>query len=353
MAKRIMIMAGGTGGHVYPALAVANLLREKNWQVSWMGTQKGLEARVVPDNNIDVDWMTVTGLRGKGTLAKLTAPFMVLKACLQALTILRKRNPDVVLGMGGFVAGPGGLMARFLGIPLVIHEQNRIPGTTNRILAKLATQVLEAFPASFVKEVKAICTGNPLREEIANLVHHEHPPQQRLRVLVVGGSLGAQVLNEIVPEAMVMIENVSVRHQTGEAMYEQVKKHYQQLGVAADVAVFIEDMEIAYLWADIIVCRSGAMTVSEIAAAGLPSILIPLPFAIDDHQVANANYLVEANAGIMIKQDKLNTEVLSKQIKELAVTPNAIVAMGVAARACAKLDATAAVANICIQEAKA
>lgn len=351
MAKRIVIMAGGTGGHVYPALAVANMLRQQQWQVSWIGTQKGLEARVVPENQIDIDWLTVVGLRGKGLVAKIMAPFMLLKACLQAMNILRKRRPDVVLGMGGFAAGPGGLMARVLGMPLVIHEQNRIPGTTNRILAKFASRVLQAFPDSFAPKYKAVCTGNPLRSDIAKLVKHERTDLQSLNLLVVGGSLGAKILNEVVPEAVAMTGAITVKHQTGSAMHEQVRNNYEQLGIDAEVTAFIEDMSGAYQWADIIVCRSGAMTISEIAAAGLPSILIPFPFAIDDHQTANAQYLVEANAGILIKQEQLNAEILSQKIKQLSEDSMALDKMRVAARNCAKLEATKSVVDICCQEA--
>lgn len=352
MAKRIVIMAGGTGGHVYPALAVAQYLLDQQWQVSWIGTEKGLEARVVPEHQIAIDWLTVAGLRGKTNTQIFKAPLMLALACYQALTILRCRKPDVVLGMGGFVAGPGGLMARVLGIPLVIHEQNRIPGTTNRVLAKFATRVLQAFPDSFANKIKATYTGNPLRREIANL--SKPPNQQRkvLHILIVGGSLGAQILNQTVPEALAKVGTVSIKHQTGSAMEDQVRSSYQQLGVAAEVSAFIEDMAAYYQWADLIICRAGAMTISEIAAVGLPSILIPYPFAIDDHQLANAQYLVEANASVIIKQDQLTAEVLSAQIKQLAAVPATLTNMSIAARSCAKLDATTAVSAICCEQAK-
>ncbi len=203
MPRRIVIMAGGTGGHVFPALAVAELLIEKGWQVSWLGTQKGLESRVIPENGIEIDWLSVAGVRGKGLTAKITAVFMLFKACVQAMAILRKRKPDVVLGMGGFVAGPGGLMAKLLGLPLIIHEQNRIPGTTNRLLARLANQVLEAFPGSFSGKVKAQCTGNPLRKQFLNALENRRQlSENEVRILIFGGSQGAQILNETVPEAI-------------------------------------------------------------------------------------------------------------------------------------------------------
>ena len=351
MGRRILIMAGGTGGHVFPALAVARLLREQGWQVSWMGTKKGMESRIVPENAIDIDWITVSGLRGKGLKAKLKAPLMLLDACVQAAGILRRRRPDVVLGMGGFVAGPGGLMTKFYRIPLVIHEQNRVPGTTNRLLARLANVVLEAFPGSFSGRVPAICTGNPLREELLKSNQKDRPHNgDSLRVLVIGGSQGAQVLNEIVPQALAQVASVRVRHQTGKAMLDQVREQYRQLGVQADVEAFFEDIAAMYSWADLIICRAGAMTVSEVAAAGLPAILVPFALAIDDHQTANARYLVDAGGGVLIPQQQLESGKLARQIEK--IRPK-IAAMARAARSCARLDATQAVAKVCSTEAGA
>ncbi|MGR8941224.1 MAG: undecaprenyldiphospho-muramoylpentapeptide beta-N-acetylglucosaminyltransferase, partial [Gammaproteobacteria bacterium] len=280
MAKRIVIMAGGTGGHVFPALAVAESLLEKGWEVSWLGTRNGLEARVVPEHGIAIDWLSVAGVRGKGALSKFTAVFKLMKACLQAARLLKKRKPDVVLGMGGFVAGPGGLMARMLGIPLIIHEQNRVPGTTNRWLARLANRVLEAFPDSFDKTRQAICTGNPLRKKFLSAAASDQGINERnLKILVVGGSQGAQRLNEIVPEAMAHLKDIQVIHQTGSVMQEQVAARYRELGIHAEAKAFIEDMAQAYRWADLAVCRAGAMTISELAATGCPAILVPLPWA--------------------------------------------------------------------------
>jgi UDP-N-acetylglucosamine--N-acetylmuramyl-(pentapeptide) pyrophosphoryl-undecaprenol N-acetylglucosamine transferase len=350
MGSRIMIMAGGTGGHVFPALAVAQSLKENGWQVSWLGTKKGLESRVVPKNSIEIDWLSVSGLRGKGRLAILKAPFMLFSACKQAIQVLRARRPDVVLGMGGFVAGPGGLMAKLLGIPLVIHEQNRVPGTTNRLLSGFANTVLEAFPGSFKKQKNAICTGNPLRKEFSNIEKKSNFSVARpLRILVVGGSLGAQVLNQVVPEAAAKIGNVEIKHQTGEKMLDQVQKAYAENNIKVEVLAFIDDMVSVYQWADLIICRAGAMTISEIAAAGLPAILIPFPHAVDDHQTANARYLVEANAGVLIAQDKLNSVLLADQVREIK---NNLEEMSKAAKECARLDATEAVAQVCIKEAK-
>jgi UDP-N-acetylglucosamine--N-acetylmuramyl-(pentapeptide) pyrophosphoryl-undecaprenol N-acetylglucosamine transferase len=349
MGKRIVIMAGGTGGHVFPALAVAQWLIENGWQVSWLGTHKGLESKVVPENGIEIDWLSVTGVRGKGVLSKVTSGFKLIQACGQALAILSRRKPDVVLGMGGFVAGPGGLMARMLRIPLVIHEQNRVAGTTNRLLAKIANQVLEAFPNSFKKEANAICTGNPLRKQFQSLPKVKAKlDQHSLRLLIIGGSQGAQVLNEVIPDALVNLQDIDVRHQTGAAMQEQVVKRYQVLGVKAEATAFIKDMVSAYQWADIIICRAGAMTVSEVAAMGLPAILVPLPNAIDDHQMANARYLSEAEAGFILPQKDLNTKNL---IELITKAQQQLEAMTKAAKQCARMDATAVVAKFCISEA--
>ncbi|TAN67059.1 MAG: undecaprenyldiphospho-muramoylpentapeptide beta-N-acetylglucosaminyltransferase [Methylobacter sp.] len=356
MANRIVIMAGGTGGHVFPALAVAQLLIEKGWQVSWLGTQKGLESRVIPEQGIDIDWLSVAGVRGKGWLAKITAVLLLIKACVQALKILQTRKPDVVLGMGGFVAGPGGLMAKLLGIPLVIHEQNRVPGTTNRLLARIANQVLEAFPGSFNKPVNAKFTGNPLRKQfvipLAPLFKKEELGE--INILVVGGSQGAQALNEIVPDALAVLSSdvvhgnaIQIKHQTGTAMQEQVGSRYKALGVKAEVSAFIEDMGATYQWADLVICRSGAMTVSEVAAAGVPAIFIPLPNAIDDHQTANARYLTDAGASLTLMQKDLDATTLvdhiAKALKHLDV-------MSKTAKEYARLDATETVASACIAE---
>lgn len=349
MAKRIVIMAGGTGGHVFPALAVAESLVEKGWEVSWLGTRNGLEARVVPESGIPIDWLSVAGVRGKGLLSKLTAVFKLVKACLQAASLLHKRKPDVVLGMGGFVAGPGGLMAKVLGIPLVIHEQNRVPGTTNRWLARVANRVLEAFPGSFDKKRQAICTGNPLRKKFLQTRHSpQEKDEQNLKILIVGGSQGAQRLNEIVPEAMALLDDIHVIHQTGSVMQDQVASRYRELGVNAEARAFIQDMAQAYQWADLAICRAGAMTVSELAATSCPAILVPLPWAIDDHQVANAHYLTDAGGGLILLQSDLTPKVLAEAV---TLVRERMAAMSEAARRCARLDATETVANYCVAEA--
>ncbi len=356
MGKRIVIMAGGTGGHVFPALAVAEYLIANDWQVSWLGTHRGLESRVIPEHGITIDWLSVAGVRGKGVLAKIRAVFMLFKACFQALKILHMRKPDVVLGMGGFVAGPGGLMAKFLGIPLVIHEQNRVPGTTNRLLARIANQVLEAFPSSFEQRTGASFTGNPLRKSFLNRPKNS---QQRMegevRLLIVGGSQGAQILNETVPEAIFRFKNndpqhrfVQVKHQTGVAMLSQVDKRYKDLGIDSVVSAFIDDMVVVYDWADLVICRAGAMTVSEVAAMGVPAIFIPLPNAIDDHQSANARYLTDAGAGLLLAQKDLNPSSLAEYIGEAL---SKLTLMSKNAQLAARLDATEIVAGYCADEA--
>lgn len=352
MSGSIVIMAGGTGGHVFPALAVAEEMRNRGWRVSWLGTEKGLEARVVPANGFEIDWLVVEGMRGKGLWSKIAAVFRLVQACYQARRILIRREPKLVLGMGGFVAGPGGLMAKWLGIPLVVHEQNRVPGTTNRWLVKLAAhRVLEAFPGSFARTVDAVCTGNPLRQAFAHITDKSEwtPASGRnLRILVLGGSQGAKVLNDTVPEALAGLEKLDIKHQTGTAMQAEVAARYRELGLNAEAVAFIDDMAGAYHWADLIVCRAGAMTVSEVAACGLPAIFVPLLHAIDDHQTANANYLTEAGAALLLPQPELNAENLRKTIEQ-AMT--ALPEMSRAAKSKARLNATLTVADLCIAEA--
>jgi UDP-N-acetylglucosamine--N-acetylmuramyl-(pentapeptide) pyrophosphoryl-undecaprenol N-acetylglucosamine transferase len=349
-------MAGGTGGHVFPALAVAEYLRAQGWHVSWLGTQQGLESRVVPAHDIAIDWLTVSGVRGKGLMSKLSAVSKLLRACWQAVRILRQRQPDVVLGMGGFVAAPGGFMAKLLGIPLIIHEQNRVVGTTNRLLARLANQVLEAFPHSFPLKAGAICTGNPLRQAFQTALVTPRIATQHFNIFVFGGSQGAQKLNENVPAGIALFArhqptiNVLVKHQTGTAMAERVTQHYQQLSVVAEVSAFIEDMVTAYQWADVVICRAGAMTISEVAAMGIPAIFIPLPSAIDDHQTANARYLTDAQAGILVQQADLTAEKLACQLRLIQAD---LTHMSVAARQAARLNATETVAQHCIRIASA
>ncbi len=346
MGRRIVIMAGGTGGHVFPALAVAEELRTQGWSISWLGTKKGLEARVIPAQDIEIDWLSVSGLRGKGLIFKFKSLFLLVKACWQAFKILRVRKPDVVLGMGGFVAAPGGLMARLLGIPLVIHEQNRVIGTTNKILSKITPHILEAFPDSFPVKNNAVCTGNPLRESFIKLV--AKMPRQvttPLRVLIVGGSQGAQILNEEVPKALALLANIEVKHQTGSMMQKEVELSYKALNINANVIAFIDDMPQVYQWADLVICRAGAMTVSEVSACGLPAIFIPLPHAIDDHQSANARYLADDKAALILVQKQLTATNLADAITHIS---NNLESMATMSKNKARLDATKTVASICI-----
>lgn len=352
MAIRIMIMAGGTGGHVFPALAVAEYLRDAGHYVSWLGTRKGIEARLVPEAGFDIDWLSVSGLRGKGLLSLLLAPFMLIKACSQASAIIRKRQPDVVLGLGGFASGPGGMMSKFHGKPLVIHEQNRVPGTTNRLLKNIAQRVLEAFPNSFAKNSQAEFTGNPVRKELLSETHERQ--NTATNVLVVGGSLGASILNQVVPQALKDLQeelNINVIHQAGKATIGTATAAYETMDVKADIRPFIDDMKQVYQWADIVICRAGAMTISELAVMGLPSILIPLPHAIDDHQTKNAQYLSDDGAAVLIPQSSLTPQRLTSAIKELLGNMESLRAMGAKARALAKPEATELVANACLEVA--
>lgn len=351
MGPRIVIMAGGTGGHVFPALAVAEYLKNRAWEVSWIGTKKGMESRVIPAHDIEIDWLSVAGIRGKGLIATINNLMLFIKSFWQVFIILRKRKPDVILGMGGYVAAPGGLIASLMRIPLVIHEQNRVPGTTNRMLAKRANKVLEAFPNSFPDEMGAIFTGNPLRDDLLNFPDKKYwteASKREFRILVVGGSLGAQILNEVVPMTAENLQNVEIKHQTGTAMFESLAKKYAGLPLKAEAVEFIDDMAAAYQWADMVICRAGAMTVSEIAAAGLPAVFIPLPHAIDDHQTANSKYLVDAGAGLLLTQNNLNEKSLLKAINKIKQN---LSVMADAAKSKAKIDATTVVADVCAEEA--
>ncbi len=351
MGRRIVIMAGGTGGHVFPALAVAQFLKSKEWDVSWIGTRRGMESRVIPANGIEIDWLSVEGIRGKGIRAMMASISQLLKAFWQAFKIFRKRKPNVVLGMGGYVAGPGGMVASLMGIPLVIHEQNRVPGTTNRLLVKKADRVLEAFPDSFPPTAKAMFTGNPLRSYFLDFPEKElwtKESERPLRILVIGGSQGAKVLNDVVPATAKHLEKVEIKHQTGAASLELVAKKYAELEIEAEAVEFIEDIASAYQWTDLVICRAGAMTVSEIAAVGIPAIFIPLPHAIDDHQTANARYLADADAAVLLVQNEFNEVSLINAIEKVKVSLSVMTA---AVKNKAKLDATEVVANICIEEA--
>ncbi|MEE9310009.1 MAG: undecaprenyldiphospho-muramoylpentapeptide beta-N-acetylglucosaminyltransferase [Cocleimonas sp.] len=351
----ILITAGGTGGHVYPGLAVARALQAQDIPVIWMGTPNGLEARVIPEADIEMVYLSVSGLRGKGLLKLLAAPVQLVKALFQSLMIMRKVRPSAVLGMGGFVAGPGGLVASLMGTPVVIHEQNAIPGLTNKLLSSFSKKVLEGFPGTFKNRKNTIGIGNPVRKDIASL----QDPRQRLgdrwghvHVLIFGGSLGAQALNEVVPMALgelALDKRPIVRHQAGKNKDEATTKMYEKMGVEAEITPFIEDMAEAYEWADLVICRSGALTVAELAAAGLASILVPYPSAVDDHQTENAKYLSEQGAAILAPQNALNKESLSKMLTELCGNRDKLIEMSIRARELAKPQATNEVAAICAE----
>ncbi len=357
-SRPILIMAGGTGGHVYPALAVARELMQSDVPVVWLGTRKGLEARVVPAAGISIEWLSVTGLRGKDVFTILLAPVRLSIACIQAALILLRIKPRLVLGMGGFVTGPGGLMCKLLRRPLVIHEQNAVVGTTNRILSRIADSVLEAFPGTFSKAISAYHTGNPVRLEISSLAAPEqrfHNRQGRLRLLIVGGSQGARFFNELVPKAVLtMPESMRpiIRHQAGVRAREKVDASYKALGIQAEVIPFLDEMAAAYSWSDLVIARSGAMTVAELAAVGLPAILVPFPYAIDDHQTANAQYLAKQNAALVAQQTELTAEKLGDWLSELTVDRERLLAMAKRAREVARPEATQLVVRECLAVAE-
>ena len=355
--RRFLMMAGGTGGHVFPALATARALEARGHQVYWLGAIGGMEQRLIGDTEIPLSLIHISGLRGKGKLALLLAPFRLMRALGEAFTILRRIRPDCVVGMGGFVTGPGGVAAWLSRTPLVIHEQNAIAGMTNRILVRFAETVLEAFPDSFGPKVVTRCTGNPVREDLAALP----VPEQRLagregalRLLVIGGSLGAQVFNEQLPEAVAMLPEADrpvVRHQCGERHAEAARASYEQHGVEASVEPFIKDMAEAYQWADLVLCRSGALTVSELCAAGIGAVLVPFPHAVDDHQTKNGQQMVASKAAILIPQEKMNPTVLAETLDDLARDRGRVTDMAKAARTLARPDATERVVNYCLEAA--
>jgi UDP-N-acetylglucosamine--N-acetylmuramyl-(pentapeptide) pyrophosphoryl-undecaprenol N-acetylglucosamine transferase len=363
--RTLMVMAGGTGGHVYPALAVAHEMRSRGWEVFWLGTRNGLEARVVPEANIDLIWLSVSGLRGKNVLRLLMTPLKLLVAFWQSLRTILARRPDVVLGMGGYTAFPGGMMAALLGKPLVVHEQNSIAGLTNRLLACVADRVLTAFPSAFIgskdkpipcRKVDALWVGNPVRKEIARLANQPHRFEDRegpLRLLVVGGSLGASALNTLLPKALALIpaeRRPQVVHQSGRQQIEALKENYATAGVQADARDYIEDMAALYEWCDLAVCRAGAMTVAELTCAGVPAVLVPFPHAVDDHQTANARFLSEAGAALLVQQTALNAQKLADML--MSINRQKLAEMSRRAQALARPDATRTVAGICEDMAK-
>ena len=352
MSRTLLVMAGGTGGHIMPGMAVAEHLRAQGWNIAWMGNAEGMEAKLTAGKGYEMAWVRFSALRGKGLLRKLLLPFNLLRGFSQAWQQLGRIRPDVVLGMGGYVSFPGGMMAVLRGIPLVLHEQNSVAGLANRVLAGVADRVMTGFPGVFRK---GAWVGNPVRPEIAVLpaptlryAAHDGP----LRLLVVGGSLGAQALNETLPKALALIDEQDrpiVVHQSGEKHLPMLKSLYASEGVKAECVAFIEDMAGAYAWADLVICRAGALTVAELAAAGVASLLVPFPHAVDDHQTSNARFLSGAGAAILLPQEQMTPQHLA-EIRKLS-RPQ-LTQMAEKARELARPDATAEVAQACAQLAR-
>lgn len=350
----LMVMAGGTGGHVYPAMAVADYLKAEGWNIVWLCTEGGMENRLIEGKGYDKAMIHMQGVRGKGLLGWLLLPLKLAKAFAESRAAIKAYQPHVVLGMGGFAAFPGGVMARLMGKALVIHEQNSVAGLTNKVLAKFASRVLAAFPAAFGKQASLV--GNPVRVEITQLP----APAVRfagrdgaLRLLVVGGSLGAQALNEFLPQALAKLPQAArplVVHQAGVKHIDTLRAHYEQAGVAAETRAFIEDMAAMYDWADFVICRSGALTVAEVSAVGIGALMVPFPFAVDDHQTTNAAYLAEAGAAILVQQKDLTVNSLADILKNL--NRETCLNMAQKARALGKPDATKNVAQVCKELAK-
>jgi len=358
-SRPILVMAGGTGGHVYPALAVARALQANSREIVWLGTHRGLESRVVPEAGIDMEWISVKGLRRKGVLALIIAPLQLCWALLQSLAVIIRRRPAAVLGMGGFVSGPGGVAAWLTRRPLVIHEQNAAAGMTNRLLARLARVVLQAFPGSFNSDVSAETVGNPVREDIAALAlpaARYSDRQGPLRLLVLGGSQGALALNRVVPAALAMLDadgRPLVRHQCGERTVQAAKEAYEQNKVDVELLPFIEDMAAVYGWADLVVCRAGALTVAELCAAGLPALFVPYPAAVDDHQTANAGPMAAAGAATIIQETDLTPELLAGLLREWLQSRASLMEKARQARALAKPDSLQRITERCLEQAGA
>jgi UDP-N-acetylglucosamine--N-acetylmuramyl-(pentapeptide) pyrophosphoryl-undecaprenol N-acetylglucosamine transferase len=353
--RPILVMAGGTGGHVYPALAVARALQQRSREVVWLGTHRGLESRVVPAAGITIEWVDVRGLRRKGLAALVVAPVQLAWALVQSLAVIMRRRPAAVLGMGGFVSGPGGVAAWLTRRPLVIHEQNAAAGLTNRLLARLARVVLQAFPGSFSSGVRAETVGNPVREDIAAVPGPElrYPDRDgRLRLLVLGGSQGALALNRTVPAALALLPRELqpiVRHQCGSVTIDRAREAYAQAGVDAELVPFIEDMASAYAWADLVVCRAGALTVAELCAVGVPAVFVPYPSAVDDHQTANAMPMVEAGAAAVIQEADLSDESLAGELKHWMTSRKDLLERARRARQLARPEALKRITELCLQ----
>lgn len=363
MSRRVLIMAGGTGGHIFPALAVARELERADASIRWLGARGGMETRIVPEAGFELDTVRIQGLRGKGIAGWLLSPARLLVAAVQVLGVILSFRPDVVLGMGGFVSGPGGFVSWLLRRPLVIHEQNAIPGLTNRLLSRIATRTMAAFKDAFGGRSDVEFVGNPVRAGILGLAEPQERFRQRgpaIRLLVLGGSLGAEILNETLPAILADYADrgvFEIRHQTGRSRDEATRARYRQCGIPATVEPFIGDMSEAYCWADLAICRAGALTLSELMTVGLGAVLVPYPYAVDDHQTVNARDMVEAGAACVVQQgdgfqDRLR-EVLARLVFEQAEDDRRteVLAMAVAARRLAMPGATRRVAEVCMEVA--
>ena len=368
-APTLLVMAGGTGGHIFPGLAVADKLKSEGWNIHWLGTSDRMEADIVPKHGYDISFINISGLRHKNLLAWLKLPFKLVRSLSQAFSVINTIKPDVVLGMGGYASAPGGLAAWLMRKPLIVHEQNAAAGLTNRLLARIATKVCCAFPKAFKGNITAEVVGNPLRASIGDHVAHqvehsaaEEPAKTSHNILVVGGSLGAQVLNQIVPISFTQLIKKSsddetqlpfnICHQTGKGKQKEVIEAYNQQYLANEqvrVTEFIDDIASAYQWADVVICRAGALTVSELAMAATPAIFVPLPHAVDDHQVKNAQYLVSRGGATLVKQGDLTSDGLAKLLNELFSESQILKNMAQSAFAAADINATNKVANICQQ----
>jgi UDP-N-acetylglucosamine--N-acetylmuramyl-(pentapeptide) pyrophosphoryl-undecaprenol N-acetylglucosamine transferase len=351
MPKSILIMAGGTGGHIFPGLAVAAEMKAAGWEVVWMGGRGGMEERLVPKHGYAAAWIRAKAARGKGIVQKLLLPTNLLYSFWESARHIRRIRPNVVLGLGGYVAFPGGMMASLLNKPLALHEGNAIPGLANRVLSAVADKVMEGFPGTLGS---AEWTGNPVRADIASLESPEKRFRDRsgpLRILVVGGSLGAQALNEVLPKALAMLaERPRVVHQAGEKHLETLRANYAAAGVQGELLAFIDDMASRYAEADLVICRAGAVTVSELAAGGLASVLVPFPHAVDDHQTANAKFLADRGAAVLIQQRDLTPQKLADLI--VSLDRPKLLDMARKARSLGKPDAAAVVARRCMELAR-
>ncbi|MFK7865174.1 MAG: undecaprenyldiphospho-muramoylpentapeptide beta-N-acetylglucosaminyltransferase [Pseudohongiellaceae bacterium] len=354
----VLIMAAGTGGHVFPALSIAKALEQRGARVHWLGTPTGMENQLLKEFDFPIHQISVSGLRGSGFKRKILAPFMLLSAFRQSLKVLRKTKPDCVLGMGGFVCGPAGIAARIRGIPLLIHEQNATAGLTNRLLCVISNKVLEAFPGTFTKSSRVLFTGNPVREEIASISgsrSFRSLIDKTLNVLVLGGSQGAAAINRVLPNALASLDEftVNVIHQTGKNKCIETERAYQKVGLSLgpnrQITEFVADMAASYQWADLVICRSGASTVSEIAVVGIPSVLIPYPYHRDNQQLLNARWLESADAAIIVPQDELDEDTLLSVLKKFLENPKRLISMGDNAARIAVRDAASVIADVCME----